>query len=242
MSGNLSLVNDSGTWLNGQQRRLTIDGQSDPYNKNLTINSGVKRSLFIDGRGSAFHSGHKSRIDILTNSFNVRLNIGITFNSSIDHITFRLRSRRNIVSAVSAEKFAGYLCIIYHDHVEFKKELTKGSYSNLNPASHTFATAIPNDNRRIDFAISLYQDADVDTGIPFSQNVVKLKMDYNTGKGLEFIKKSVDASPEAQTLNKFINQTKSWTSIRLFGNGSAEPIDCIYKYMRLEDLSENFVP
>src|SRR5687767_14459646 len=89
-----TLIYSSILWQNGQQRSLTAPNEVDPYDPRFSIHSGVGRRIFIDGNGYCYQSGHKSRIDITTSTYNSMLEVQFTPNDTLDAITFRMRSRR----------------------------------------------------------------------------------------------------------------------------------------------------
>jgi hypothetical protein len=128
----------SDSWNNGNERTLTGHEEKDPDDSKLMLSAGDGRKLFIDGKGTAFLSGARSRMYFAVNNYNVMMQFTYTHNKTLDNISLRMRSLRN-------GDFGGYGFVISRDEIEAKYETTFGDQI-INLGTKKLQKKIPDDS------------------------------------------------------------------------------------------------
>lgn len=220
-------------WANGQQRTLTHNGEADPYQPQVSISHGAYRKLFIDGYGRAWHSGDRSRVNFLVNSYSQEISLFTEWKSTITSLRLTLRSRIDEINPTT-NRFGGYIVDIYNNRVEWFRLNYKGTPATaLNPASHLF-DPLPNlaDGERIGIKFSVTDNIPLHTQ---SELIVRIARPINM-YGYRPVGISFDTAPQAQMLDAPLYNAKSFASIKL--NGTAK--DVKYDNIRFYNLGDMY--
>lgn len=236
------LVWDSRTWYNGQQRNLIKDGEVDPYDPSrFSIHSGaLGRRVFIDGNANLYQSGHKTRLDIITGAYNVKLSTFLTFNPTLNAVSFRLRSRRKEPAVPDdTNRFGGYVATLYRDKIEWRKENYKNNYTNMSPASSTSYFTSNNivDNKEFEIVIFLFENLELG-----DDHILKVGIDQFDGFGMREVDSAVDTTPSAHILDKELYHELSYTSITILGDTGIQPYDVKFRDLKIYDIGDEITP
>jgi len=215
-------------WKNGIQRTLYGHGEVDPYDSLLSISNGDRRKLFLDGYGRAYHSGDKSRINIRTNQINSVMTFSTLFKTGLTSLSLRLRSRVDEPSP-NANRFGGYVAVIYTNRIEWYRQDYLGTYTSL-AANSTITPNIELDKKQyIKFFCYNIED---DTKVQ-----LQVKIALNETARYKTIATITENTPLTSAMDSPLYRNESYSHIKINGSG---PNDILYEDLRIQDLGGDY--
>lgn len=196
------LLWSSTAWSNGKERKLTGHEEEDPEDSTkVMVSAGDDfRKLVIDGKGTAFLSGARSRIYIEVKNYNAMMQLTYTHLNNLDNLSMKLRSQRN-----EKEGFSGYGFIIYRDEVEGKYQPKYGE-NDVEIGKKKLSKKVPDDSP-ITIKWCVRDEGD--------KIQVKGWIDYgNNGEFEEVFAEFDDKPPRiARDKDKFLKSATAWIRV-----------------------------
>lgn|SRR5215212_4892159 len=226
----IMLWNSSQYWQNGQNRFISKDGETDPYDQRFSISGGgTGRQFYINGKGSGFISGNQARARIKSSAYSTQIELTVLWNSSIGSMSLRFRDRHNMASP-DANKFGGYIVVIdtSGNTLRFYRETYHDTNVDLTPATDALPFTLTAGNV-YHIKARCYDNA--------AHTNVILKCEIDSGAGYVLEGTATDTTPTTAALNSVLFNTESFNMIRV--NGTSVK-DVELRDVRILDLRDNY--